>query len=1365
MKKVISILLALTLALACLPWNPVLAAGSRLTFLEVESTQWELEVGETAQLTANPLDETGAEFPGAAVDYQSLNPYVATVNSDGMVEAQNLGFTKVLVTAEADGVLVSKTITLDVTEEKAISFEDMTAGVAPTGMQATSLATVTDTKGSKSSQSVYLDDRSTSETAFMHYQQGTKEKDVIVKFDLLIERGQAQFKLLNGGHSYANTMYWIGFENGKLKCHSNSWQILSSSGVPNGGWHTVKVIAKDFDNPNSRADVYVDDVFLGSVPRESGSYGTNMAGGLDGIYFLSAGGAADDDSFYVDNFSFGQYQEREMLTLDQSGVFDLASASEDVIDETGEKYPAAYDGDEFSTQYGFAHIPFTFTDGEYVYANYSRHRDVVMDDPVDALKTYSVDTILNAAEGDQLQENYEKLTGAHDLFLMSAVKLSDGRYYAQNYIPYYKDSKTARTTGWLVSEDGSWEKIEGTMTMPEKFQINGNPNGSPHWYAFVFSKGITVLEDGTLLCTMYGTPPSASHSMAILVESHDLGKTWTYRSTIAENDGTYYNVDGSSINYYEPSLQRCADGSLLSIIRSDSYKPLWQCRSYDDGKNWSKPETLPGVDPYAACSIYPQTVLLENGVLALTSGRPNNILLFSLDGSGYKWDYPITTMAGTTTGNTSIAQIAENTLFQIGDRGFNKAENGGGVWGTTVKVTRNDLPDPALDSAVLNLRRADGTLLDFSHNMVGPADGDVRVVPNGIFDENGKLLSVSGEGGAFEIHYYSETPEIAEVDENTGAVTVLRQGDTVLTAAITEKESGKTILSSITLNTYDPEQLYQFDVSLDTICLKPEDQAALNLSPANRNQEQVEGVSYTYQSSDEAVATVADGTVTAVAPGSAKITVTAQKGGVSLTDSVAVCVESDVWKIWDFEDCTPGTTTMPAGMANAFDLAKIVDAGSIAGSTALYIRDDVTDKAFNVTAPLGDGQCAVVEFWIYPEKSSSMYQIGLGDGANSLTNDSIFLGLGFVGGSTQMKVMGYDGTWQNLVTQSGLEMGAWNRVRIEATASNGGKIYINGNFVTDLPCNAKKEKLSRIRFSTGSTGGVDEYYYIDNLMVMTPETNAPKLTELSLGGSKVNGFQSDLYEYSLSKPRSLRGAALVSTADPADAQVRAEWLDAQTAQVAVQKDGVGRRYNLSFRWYDDDDGTVAPKSLSFKINAASIRYIEGYPDNTFGPEKFTTRAEFAQMLYRLCNLTNVPVKEVALTDVATDMWAYEAIKMMAGQEVILAKDGLFRPDDPITRGEAVRALAMLLGRSPTGHSSFSDCQDYVYDGYLAVMEQLEIAQGYPDHTFRPEQSLTRAEMVSLVNRTVGKEEADVPSTFDDLKEEHWARKAIMAAAK
>lgn len=163
-------------------------------------------------------------------------------------------------------------------------------------------------------------------------------------------------------------------------------------------------------------------------------------------------------------------------------------------------------------------------------------------------------------------------------------------------------------------------------------------------------------------------------------------------------------------------------------------------------------------------------------------------------------------------------------------------------------------------------------------------------------------------------------------------------------------------------------------------------------------------------------------------------------------------------------------------------------------------------------------------------------------------------------------------------------------------------------------------------------------------------------------------------------------------------------------------------------------------------------YIKGYPDGTVRPEASLTRAEAAAILYRVMEKSCVErfhAKSSSFRDVPDGKWytTYVATLEKAGV-IVDSKDGNFRPNDAITRAELASMLAQFANVTG-GTNTFSDvpATHWAAD-YIAAAVRSGWIQGYPDGTFRPEQTIKRAEMTAMVNRALGRD----PQSASDLLE-------------
>ncbi|MDR2296225.1 MAG: S-layer homology domain-containing protein, partial [Clostridiales Family XIII bacterium] len=186
-----------------------------------------------------------------------------------------------------------------------------------------------------------------------------------------------------------------------------------------------------------------------------------------------------------------------------------------------------------------------------------------------------------------------------------------------------------------------------------------------------------------------------------------------------------------------------------------------------------------------------------------------------------------------------------------------------------------------------------------------------------------------------------------------------------------------------------------------------------------------------------------------------------------------------------------------------------------------------------------------------------------------------------------------------------------------------------------------------------------------------------------------------------------------------------------------------------------------------------IAYIAGYPDGTVHPDGNLTRAEVAAMLFRLLSdaAKNDPLAST-FTDVEDGKWYTQAIAYLASTGILTGyEDGSFKPNAPITRAEFAAIISRFdASQDEAGEARFSD----VTQSHWAFKEIDNAAEkgwvnGYPEGTFKPQNAITRAEAVTAINNMLIREltAADVPADaprFTDLAEGHWAYTDIIEAA-
>ena len=208
---------------------------------------------------------------------------------------------------------------------------------------------------------------------------------------------------------------------------------------------------------------------------------------------------------------------------------------------------------------------------------------------------------------------------------------------------------------------------------------------------------------------------------------------------------------------------------------------------------------------------------------------------------------------------------------------------------------------------------------------------------------------------------------------------------------------------------------------------------------------------------------------------------------------------------------------------------------------------------------------------------------------------------------------------------------------------------------------------------------------------------------------------------------------------------------------------------------DEDRGIADPRDTgvaNWLLTEEHIQYLGGYGNGIFGPTENMTRAEVAQMFYNLLLEKDVPIT-VYFTDVPSDAWYAKAVNTLASLEIIYGVgDGKYAPDKAITRAEFTVIAMRFAKLDASAGNIFSDVKpsDWFYAQVIGSAKYGWIS-GYTDGTFRPNNTITRAEVTAIVNRMLGRDadkvfvvmNADELKQFVDVSQYSWAYYDIMEA--
>ena len=170
--------------------------------------------------------------------------------------------------------------------------------------------------------------------------------------------------------------------------------------------------------------------------------------------------------------------------------------------------------------------------------------------------------------------------------------------------------------------------------------------------------------------------------------------------------------------------------------------------------------------------------------------------------------------------------------------------------------------------------------------------------------------------------------------------------------------------------------------------------------------------------------------------------------------------------------------------------------------------------------------------------------------------------------------------------------------------------------------------------------------------------------------------------------------------------------------------------------YSDTQGTWAEAAIERWSGYGMIQGNNG----KFDPNGDLTRGQMATMLTRLLKLA--AAESAGFSDITDETWCADAVNRCAAAGIMLGNNGKAMPNAPITRQEAMVMLARALGVAPITDTKaltkFADADKVgtFAQGYLAALVEAGIVKGTAEGKLDPLSNITRAEMVTIVDRLI-----------------------------
>jgi|GEM_PF-2272118 len=176
--------------------------------------------------------------------------------------------------------------------------------------------------------------------------------------------------------------------------------------------------------------------------------------------------------------------------------------------------------------------------------------------------------------------------------------------------------------------------------------------------------------------------------------------------------------------------------------------------------------------------------------------------------------------------------------------------------------------------------------------------------------------------------------------------------------------------------------------------------------------------------------------------------------------------------------------------------------------------------------------------------------------------------------------------------------------------------------------------------------------------------------------------------------------------------------------------------------FPDTNQHWADSAVSYMVGK---KILNGYEDGTFRPDRTVSRVEYVKMLDETFGLTETAA--ISYRDVADADWFYLYVQKAAAQGYLLNYGSQLNPNGALSRQEAAALLVRYLALDPAKKAASSTYADYSsisvnYRDYVLQATAAGLFKGYEDNTFRPNNTLTRAEALTILYRAAGSIYAD-----------------------
>ncbi|MDD7363808.1 MAG: S-layer homology domain-containing protein [Peptoniphilus sp.] len=316
----------------------------------------------------------------------------------------------------------------------------------------------------------------------------------------------------------------------------------------------------------------------------------------------------------------------------------------------------------------------------------------------------------------------------------------------------------------------------------------------------------------------------------------------------------------------------------------------------------------------------------------------------------------------------------------------------------------------------------------------------------------------------------------------------------------------------------------------------------------------------------------------------------------------------------------------------------------------------------------------------------------------------------------------------------------------------------------------KKDKNIPVKDPDGNPIDSSQYFIV-----------AMKTENHRRGTLRKNGIRSDVISVLVKKDEDITFNDIKATAIPKDGYEFSHWdKNGRTQAFGNKAVSEGDIFTAHFDKRASGSIVLPPKDDENNdkpienVHGTHAAYLKGYPDGTIMPDGNITRAESATIIAKLKGLSLDDSSKPAFSDTPSS-WYNGAINAVVEANLMRGyPDGTFKPNEKISRAEFAQMIK-AIDLPNRELAPFSDIKGHWAEDAINQAYGNGRIQGYPDGMFKPDAPITRAEAVTIANNLFDRsidgrgltKKLENPRhlrTFKDLSETHWAYYDIIEAS-